>query len=168
MDLIVRHGPREERVRVRRVDGGFEVSLGSRTYHVDAGAAHPGLHSLRIDGAQHEVAVHREDEGVYCVSAGQVSEAVEVVDPLTHLAAQTRRGKGGKRRRRVNAYMPGRVVALLAQEGQEVTAGQGVVVLEAMKMENEIGAEHDGKIGKIFVQPGQPVEMGNPLFELEE
>jgi biotin carboxyl carrier protein len=168
MDLIVRNGPREERVGVRRVDGGFEVTLGGRTYHVDAGAAHAGLHSLRIDGAQHEVAVHREDEGVYWVSAGQVSGTVEVVDPLTHLAAQTRGGKGGKRRRRVTAYMPGRVVALLAEEGQPVTAGQGVVVLEAMKMENEIGAEHDGTIGTIFVQPGQAVEMGNPLFELEE
>jgi biotin carboxyl carrier protein len=168
MDLIVRLGTREERVGVRRVDGGFEVTLGDRTYHVDASAAHAGLHSLRIDGAQHEVAVHREEEGVYWVSAGQVSGAVEVVDPLTHLAAQARGGKGGKRRRRVTAYMPGRVVALLAEEGQPVTAGQGVVVLEAMKMENEIGAEHDGTIGKIFVQPGQAVEMGNPLFELEE
>ncbi|HEV8582276.1 MAG TPA: biotin/lipoyl-containing protein [Thermoanaerobaculia bacterium] len=167
MDLIVRLGIREERVRVRRVDGGFEVALGDRTYHVDAGAARGGLHSLRIDGAQHEVAVHRADEDVYWVSTGQHSAAVEVVDPLTHLASQTRGGKGGKRRQRVNAYMPGRVVALLAEEGQEVAAGQGIVVLEAMKMENEIGAEHNGRIGKIFVQPGQAVEMGNPLFELE-
>ncbi len=59
------------------------------------------------------------------------------------------------------------MVALLAVEGQEVAAGQGSLVLEAMKMENEIRVEHDGRIGKIFVQPGQPVEMGNPLFELE-
>jgi biotin carboxyl carrier protein len=167
MDLIVRHGEREERVRVRRTGSGFEVSLGDRTYHVDARAARAGLHSLRIDGEQHEVAVHPQEDGVYWVSTAQDSGPVEVADPLTHLAAQAHGGKGGKRHQRVNAYMPGRVVALLAEEGQEVTAGQGVLVLEAMKMENEIRAEHEGRIGKIFVQPGQAVEMGNPLFELE-
>jgi len=167
MELIVRHGEREERVRVRRDGDGFEVSLGDRTYHVDAGTARGGLHSLRIDGAQHEVAVHAQGDGVYWVSTAQGSGPVEVADPLSHLAAQSHGGKGGKRHRRVDAYMPGRVVALLAEEGQEVTAGQGILVLEAMKMENEIRAEHDGRIGKIFVQPGQPVEMGNPLFELE-
>lgn len=167
MDLIVRRGEHEERIQVRRTDSGFEVSLGDRSYHVEASTARAGLHSLRIDGAQHEVAVHRQGDGVYWVSTAEGSGPVEVVDPLTHLASQTRGGKGGRRRQRVDAYMPGRVVALLAEEGQEVAAGQGVLVLEAMKMENEISADHDGKIGKIFVQPGQAVEMGNPLFELE-
>ena len=167
MDLIVRHGEREERVRVRRAGGGFEVSLGGCTYRVDAGAARAGLHSLRIDGDQHEVAVHAQGDGVYWVSTAGGSGPVEVADPLTRLASQGAGGKGGKRRQRVNAYMPGRVVALLAEEGQEVLTGQGVLVLEAMKMENEIRAEHDGRIGRIFVQAGQAVEMGNPLFELE-
>ena len=167
MDLVARHGEREERVHVRRDGDGFEVRLGGRTYHVDVSAARSGLHSLRIDGAQHEVAVHPQEDGVYWVSTAAGSGPVEVADHLAHLAAQTRGGKGGKRRQRVNAYMPGRVVALLAEEGQEVTAGQGILVLEAMKMENEIRAEHDGRIGKVFVQPGQAVEMGNPLFELE-
>jgi biotin carboxyl carrier protein len=167
MDLIVRHGEREERVRVRRAGDGFEVSLGGHIYHVDARAARDGLHSLRINGTQHEVAVHPHEDGVYWVSTAEGSSPVEVADPLTHLASQTHGGKGGKRRQRVNAYMPGRVVALLAEEGQEITAGQGILVLEAMKMENEIRAEHDGRISKVFVQPGQAVEMGNPLFELE-
>jgi len=167
VDLIVRHGEREERVRVRRAGEGFEVSLGDHTYHVDAGAARAGLHSLRIDGAQHEVAVHPQSDGVYWVSTADGSGPVEVADPLTHLASQTHGGKAGKRRQRVDAYMPGRVVALLAEEGQEVTAGQGILVLEAMKMENEIRAEHDGRVGQFFVQPGQAVEMGNPLFEME-
>jgi biotin carboxyl carrier protein len=63
--------------------------------------------------------------------------------------------------------MPGRVVAVLVEVGAAVTAGQGIVVLEAMKMENEIRAEHDGTIAKIFVQPGQAVDSGNPLFEMD-
>ena len=92
---------------------------------------------------------------------------VSVTDPLTHLAAQTRGGGGAKRRQKITAYMPGRVVALLVEEGQAVTTGQGVVVLEAMKMQNEIRAEHDGTITRIHVQTGQAVEGGDPLFEMD-
>jgi biotin carboxyl carrier protein len=169
MELIVRHGDREEKVRVRRSDregDGYEVTVGDRTYHVDAIPAANAVHSLRIDGAQHEVSVRLKGED-YAVTSRHGTTTVSVTDPLTHLAAQTRGGKGGKRQRRVTAYMPGRVVAVLVEEGAAVTTGQGVVVLEAMKMENEIRAEQDGTIAKIFVQPGQAVDSGNPLFELE-
>jgi biotin carboxyl carrier protein len=167
MDLIVRQLDREERVRVRRNGDLYEVTLGDRAYQVDAAVARPGVYSLRIDGTQHEVAVHRQAEGAYRVSTRRGSAFVEVADPLTHLATQTRGGKDGRRRQTVKAYMPGRVVTLLIQEGQEVVTGQGILVLEAMKMENEIRAEHDGTVTQIHVQPGQAVESGNPLFELE-
>jgi biotin carboxyl carrier protein len=167
MDLVVRHGDREERVKIRRNDGGYEIVIGDRTYHVDAEAARSGLHSLRLDGVQHEVAVRRHGEDTWWVSTAHGAGPVEVSDPLTHLAAQTRGGKGGRRRQTVKAYMPGRVVTLLVEEGQEVTTGQGILVLEAMKMENEIRAEHDGAVTKIHVQPGQAVDTGDLLFELE-
>lgn len=167
MDLVVRHGDREETVKVRRNDEGYEIIIGDRTYQVDAQTARAGLHSLRLDGTQHEVAVRRHGEDAWWVSTIHGSGPVEVSDPLTHLAAQTRGGKGGRRRQTVKAYMPGRVVTLLVQEGQEVTTGQGILVLEAMKMENEIRAEHDGTVTKIHAQPGQAVDMGDPLFELE-
>jgi biotin carboxyl carrier protein len=62
--------------------------------------------------------------------------------------------------------MPGRVVAVLVAEGASVTPGQGLVVLEAMKMQNEIQAERPGTVKKIFVSPGQAVEGGDPLFEI--
>jgi len=166
MDLIAREGEREERARVRRIDGGYEVVVGDRTYHVDAAAAGDGVRSLRIDGEQHEVSVRRKGEDWVVVSRHGAA-TVSVTDPLTHLANQTRGGKGSRRHQRVDAYMPGRVVALLANEGDEVAAGQGVLVLEAMKMENEIRAEHEGRIVKIHVQAGQAVDSGDPLFEME-
>jgi biotin carboxyl carrier protein len=175
MELIVRQGEREEKVRVRRVDGGYEVTVGDRAYSVDALAPRPGLLSLRIDQdnkgpenvvAQHEVAVRSQGEGTYWVSTADGAGPVEVADPLAYLAAHTH-GGGGKRRQRVDAYMPGRVTAVLVEEGAAVTKGQGIIVLEAMKMENEIRAEHDGTVSKIHVQPGQAVDLGNPLFEME-
>jgi biotin carboxyl carrier protein len=167
MELIVRHGEREERVQVRRSGDGFEVKVGDRTYPVDALAAGRLIQSLRIEGAHHEVAVRLHGEGAYWVSTANGAGPVEVADPLTHLAAKAAGGKGGKKNKRMTAYMPGRVVAVLVQEGQQVEAGQGIVVLEAMKMENEIRAESDGTIRQIFVQPGQSVDGGDPLFEME-
>ncbi|HVG09300.1 MAG TPA: biotin/lipoyl-containing protein [Thermoanaerobaculia bacterium] len=166
MDLIVRRGEREERVQVRRNGTGYEVTIGERTYQVDAATARAGLRSLRIDGSQHEVAV-RPERDAYRVSTHSSACLVSVTDPLTHLAAKSNSGKGRRRNEKVTAYMPGRVVAILAQEGEAVTAGQGIVVLEAMKMQNEIRAEHDGTLVKIHVQSGQAVEGGDPLFELE-
>lgn len=167
MKLIVRLGEREEEVRVCRQAETWRVTVGQRTYEVDAAAAREGLSSLLIEGGQHEVAVRRQDESSWWVSTAQGGCSVEVADPLTHLARLTRGGESGRRKLKATAYMPGRVVTLLAAEGDEVAAGQGVLVLEAMKMENEIRAEYAGTLTKIHVQPGQAVDTGNPLFELE-
>src|SRR4029077_6352171 len=111
--LIVRQGEREEKVRVRRVDGVFEVTVGDRVYSVDALTARPSLLSLRIHRgpdivAHHEVAIRPQGEGTYWVSTAQGAGPVEVADPLAYLAVHTH-GGGGKRRQRVDAYMPGRV-----------------------------------------------------------
>ena len=168
IELVVRFGDREERVRVRRLDAHlWEVEVGGRVLGVDRVPTGPSLRSLLIAGAQHEVAVREEGEGRYVVSLDGAQRRVEVADPLTHLA---RRADGEGERRRaapVAAYMPGRVVAILVAEGQPVAAGQGVVVLEAMKMQNEIQAEHAGVVKRLLVTPGQAVELGEPLFEVE-
>jgi pyruvate carboxylase subunit B len=172
--VVVRDGTPVE-VEVERGDGGaYLVTVGDRAYTVDAAPVGAGAASLRIDGAQREIAVHplpgggAAGAGRYRLAAGghAVPAEVEVLDPLTHLAHQASAKAGGPTRREVTAYMPGRVVAILAPEGTEVTPGQGVVVLEAMKMENEIQAESAGTVRKLFVEVGQAVEGGDPLFEL--
>jgi biotin carboxyl carrier protein len=173
MELVVRFGEREERVRVRPLDEGaglYEVEVGERRYRVDRAAAGLSLWSLLIAGEQHEVAVRadgRRDDGAYLVSVGGAQRRVEVFDPLSHLA---RRAHGAAERpgaERVTAYMPGRVVAVLAAEGDTVAPGQGVVVLEAMKMQNEIQADRAGVLKRLHVSPGQAVEGGDPLFDVE-
>jgi glutaconyl-CoA/methylmalonyl-CoA decarboxylase subunit gamma len=165
MDLIA--GKQDQRLRIEPAKGGYQITIGDRQYVVDVARVRDGFYSLRLDGAQHEVAVARRPDGTYWVSDPHGAVAVPVADPLAHLAAQGGTAKGGRRRQRVTAYMPGRVVALLVAEGQAVEAGQGVLVLEAMKMQNEIQAEHAGTVTRILVQTGQPVDGGDPLFELE-
>jgi len=170
MELIVRHLEREEKVTLERHDHGYTVLVGSSTYQIDLASAQAGaLLSLRLDdGRQYEVAVRRTGSahhGTYHVSSFRGVHAVEVMDPLTHLAEQARSEAGGAKGA-VRAYMPGRVVEILVAEGDAVVKGQGVVVLEAMKMKNEIAADCDGHIVAIKVQTGQAVEGGDVLFEI--
>jgi biotin carboxyl carrier protein len=68
----------------------------------------------------------------------------------------------------VKTPMPGRVIKVLVKEGDEVKVGQPLVVVEAMKMENELGAERDGVVKKVFVSPGATVEGGARLLEIGE
>src|SRR5207302_65535 len=70
-------------------------------------------------------------------------------------------------RREVRAAMPGKVVAVLIEAGAAVTRGQGLLVIEAMKMENEVVAPRDGTVQEIRVQPGQAVEAGELLAVVE-
>ena len=69
--------------------------------------------------------------------------------------------------RTIVAPMPGLVVKVEVEVGQAVRAGQGVVVVEAMKMENELKAPADGVVAKIHVEPRQTVEKGTVLITLE-
>ena len=76
-------------------------------------------------------------------------------------------GKGSAGKAMLTSPMPGKVVKLLVGEGQEVEAGQGVIVVEAMKMENELKAAVAGKVKEIFVEEGQVVESGAKLLLVE-
>lgn len=181
MDLIVSRGEHDQEVHLeRRPDGSWRVDVGERSYTVDVATAgqllslrlakdagDPDSPSRQAAGRQFEVAVRRvSNRGscVYQVSSRRGVESVTVTDPLTHLMQQANpgRGAGGV----VEAMMPGRVVDVLVEEGTEVESGQGVVVLEAMKMKNEIQAESDGTVKKIHVEAGQNVEAGDALFEI--
>jgi len=157
-------GQRE--VRVERSSSGYTVSLDGRSFEVDHAALGPSQRSLIIEGRQLEVGVLRESRGRYRISSAAGDETLEVRDPLDHLA-QMAASDPILGTASVTAYMHGRVVGVLVGVGDRVAAGQGVVVLEAMKMENEIQTEIDGVVKEIFVESGQSVEGGDPLFEIE-
>ena len=170
MQLIVKQGERQEEVRLdRREDGTYRVEVGERTFEIDVATA-GDIVSLSVDdGRQFEVAVRRLKGREHCryqVSSVRGVDVVEVMDPLAYMLELVRpdAGAGGAK---VSAMMPGRVVEILVEEGAEVEKGQGVLVVEAMKMKNEIHAETSGRVGKLFVEAGQNVEGGDPLFEIE-
>lgn len=169
MELVVKEKDRDAgQVHLERTDSGYQVRVGEKTYDVDVAHVGGDVRSLLIEGRQFIVSVRSQGNGKYKVSHSDGSKDVELMDPLTHLAREahgTGRGSGDEQ---VEAYMPGRVVRILVEEGQQVEAGEGVLVLEAMKMENEILAEHGGTVKKILVEEGQAVEGGDVLFELTD
>jgi len=169
MKLIARHGEREEQVSVERDPADpelFVVTVGERRHRVRWAHTVGSMRRLLLDGAQYEVAVVRADGG-YLVSAGGAESLVEVLDPLTALLESGAGGGARKRSSHVRAYMPGRVVSIFVAEGDAVEAGQPLIVLEAMKMQNEIVAEHKGVVKKIHVTAGDSVDGGAPLFDFE-
>ncbi len=174
MDLYIRRGEVTEKVSVERDGNTYVVSIGERKHQVDALRLPNGLWSLsplandqEALRPQREVAVWTGTDGKTRVTSATDAWDLEVTDPLTHLANSAGATSGRRRSQKVTALMPGRVVAVLAEAGQTVETGQGIVVLEAMKMQNEILADHEGTLKAVFVTAGQPVEKGDPLFELE-
>ncbi len=171
MELVIRRGTEDERLRVERRGEGFVVAIegesGERRYEIDRAVLRANLASLLVDGRQFDVTVRPLADGRYQVGWDGQSEALEVADPLTHLARVSRGADAGKGRQQIHAYMPGRVVALRVVEGQAVQAGEPLLVLEAMKMQNEIQAEREGTVRKLHVQSGEAVEGGDLLLEIE-
>ncbi len=167
MQLVSRVAGKTEPITVERHQGRYVVEIGGVRHEVDTRALGPWVLSLLVEGASHEVAVVRLNDGNYSVDWRGRSVVVELVDPLTHLA-ETSRGEGGKQGKKiVKAYMPGRVVEVRVQAGDSVEAGQPMIVLEAMKMQNEIQAERSGLVSRVFVTAGEAVEGGDPLVEVD-
>jgi pyruvate carboxylase subunit B len=143
-----------------RVDGREEQA------HLTVIPGTPVRHLL-VGSASLAIVVEQREGGEWRLTVGGTSHLAEVVDERTrHIRTLT--GDGGKAAgpAHLKAPMPGLVVRILAKEGEAVQAGQGLVVLEAMKMENELRAATGGVVGAIRVSLGQAVEKGQVLIEL--
>lgn len=164
----------------------YYVTIGERTFEIelDAGAVRldgtevsadlrvvPGtpLHHLTLDGASHALhAVPGTETGMWTLHTDGARLDVEVVDQRTRaIRAMTARAAKPRGPRPVKAPMPGLVVRMLVAAGERVRAGQGVAIVEAMKMENELRADADGVVARIAVAPGQAVEKGAVMIEFE-
>jgi len=154
---------RTARAEVRGADGRYTVVVDGRASEVDVREAGPHIMSLIIGGRSHEVGIERCEGGYRVAVRGKVL-AVDLVEAARGTAVP-RRAAGGPAR--VQAPMPGKLVRVLVAAGEEVGAGQGLVVMEAMKMENEIRAPRAGRVKEAPVREGQAVETGALLVLLE-
>ncbi len=146
--------------------GRFRITLGEGVVEVDAAFPEPGVVHLVRDGEAFEVDVQRTERGRAVTVYGTVYEATVVDERAKALAALGGLGGAGGGDEVVSTSMPGKVVAVLVTEGQAVAAGDGIVVVEAMKMENELRAVGDGVVKTVHVADGEAVEGGAPLVTI--
>ncbi len=124
-----------------------------------------GVWSLvTAEGRQAEVRIERRPDGAMRVRIGAVTFEFDLLDDLTARALLATGGRVVRKAKHVAAAMPGRVLRVLVAPGDAVAQGQPLVVLEAMKMENEVKSPQDGVVSAVAVQAGQPVNAGDVLI----
>jgi 3-methylcrotonyl-CoA carboxylase alpha subunit len=165
--LVARIGDRIEEVTVEPHEGRFRIRVGARTHEVEARRLGRFVRSLIVDGESHEAAVFRSGPRAWTVGWEGEAIEIELTDPLAYQAEKAHGDVHRHGRHLVTAYMPGRVVAVAVAEGDRVEPGQRLVVLEAMKMQNELQSDRAAVVRRVHVEPGEAVEGGDPLVELE-
>lgn len=144
----------------------YEVKIDGETARVDAARSGRTIYSIIENGRQFEVVIDESGPRGFDVLVGGQLLHLEAMDERSRLLASTGKAAASGPQR-VEAEMPGKVVKIVAAVGSEVVEGQGVVILEAMKMENEIKSPVDGIVREIGVAEGQTVESGALLFVVE-
>lgn len=149
-------------VDLERDGPGWRFMLDGQPVVADAVAIAPNLVSLLLDGHSYEVSIAPLSDGSLKLLVGSQEFTAEVADPRAWRA----RGHGTfqvEGRQQVAAAMPGKVVRILVQAGEKVEAGQGLLVVEAMKMQNEIRSPKSGVVERLLVKEGQSVNAGEIL-----
>ncbi len=168
MRYVVHVGGDEIDLSVDRTDDGVAVTLGDRVEVADlVRVGSTPVYSMILGGRSYEVSVHRRN-GEYEVVLGGETFSVRVLDERAmRMAAAAGGGPDEKAVEVVKAPMPGVVIGIAVEVGHEVSSGQGVVTLEAMKMENELKSETGGVVKEIRVELGQGVSQGETLIVIE-
>jgi biotin carboxyl carrier protein len=155
----------EEKTRVvelEREAAGWRVTLDGQPIAVDAAEISPNTLSMLLDGQCFEFRVTPSPDGKLKLQAATQEFTAEVMDP--RVWSGRRHGPAeAEGRQQIVAPMPGKVVRLLVKEGDHVEAGQGLLVVEAMKMQNEIRSPMSGTVERVLAREGQPVNAGEVL-----
>jgi acetyl/propionyl-CoA carboxylase alpha subunit len=144
--------------------GVIEAEIGGRKYTFLGKAVEPGVYWLTKDNQSFEVGVGQTVDG-YLVSLLGRQISVEILDTRNALRRAAQHDHDGVAQ--IRAPMPGKVIKVLAAEGAEVEPNQGIVVLEAMKMQNEIKSPKKGVVRKIGVTEGAAVNAGDFIASVE-
>jgi propionyl-CoA carboxylase alpha chain len=151
---------REVAVAYRFRRDGVEIAVDGEPLAIALVSATPERVVLDVEGVRRAFAVHHTDDAVYVddpAGSATLGRVPRFPDPSAHAAAGS-----------LLAPMPGAVVRVAAAQGDRVTVGQPLVVLEAMKMEHTVAAPVDGVVAALHVRPGDQVESGQALAVVEE
>jgi biotin carboxyl carrier protein len=143
----------------------WECVLDGRKIFLDAISTQNGVLSLLIEGKSYEVKQENAGEATNII-VGNQRFAVELRDPRS-LRSRRHSDSAVAGPRKITAPMPGKVVRILAPVGAQVELGQGILVIEAMKMQNELKSPKKGVVIRLNADEGTAVEAGQVLAEVE-
>jgi biotin carboxyl carrier protein len=144
----------------------YRVSVDGHEFVVDGKKTGRTNYSLIVDNRSFEIEVdNSEDE--YRVLVDGRNYHVNLVDERRVRIGGAQSGTQLQGRQKVSVPMPGKIIAVLVSEGDTVEKGQGLVIVEAMKMENEVRSPIAGEVKEIKVAPGETVEGGAVLLIVE-
>jgi biotin carboxyl carrier protein len=157
------NGAAKRVVEIARVENGWRISLDGHLLDADVAEVAPHTLSILLRGRVHEVRVAPAPNGALQIQDGLHAFIAQVIDPR---AWRSRRHGAAEAegRQQVAAPMPGKIVRVLVQAGEKVEAGQGLVVVEAMKMQNEIRSPKSGSVERVLASEGQAVNAGDVLM----
>lgn len=166
-ELIVTADGRDRTVTIEGPlpDGRFRVAIDGAERLVDARAVRPGTWSLVIDGKNFVVDLDPRRTGI-AASVGASEALLQVEDALHRRLSQAAGTRVAAQGESIRAPIAGKVVKVLVAPGDQVAVGAAVIVLEAMKMENELVAERGGTVTAIHKTAGQAVDTGDLLVDL--
>jgi biotin carboxyl carrier protein len=145
-------------------DGSLLVNGEKR--EVDFRALGPSQYSILDEHMSYELTIEEREDAIEVLMRGRLYD-VEVLDERAQLLASRSGGLQAESGEiSIKSPMPGLIVAVKVDTGQEVKAGQTVIILESMKMQNELKAPRDGVVQSITVQPGQTVEQNKVLVKI--
>ncbi|TAM10554.1 MAG: biotin/lipoyl-binding protein [Nevskiaceae bacterium] len=155
-------GAAEHAIELSRAAHGYRLHLGDQVipFEMESCGAHRAR--LRIAGHTHDLRLITAGDDVFIQLDGE-AHALRYVDPLAHFEATARGGAADT----IRAPMPGSIVAVAVQEGEAVTRGQALLVMESMKMETTITAPRDGVIATVAYEKGQTFERDALLVALQ-
>jgi biotin carboxyl carrier protein len=155
-------GEKKRVVELERNASGWRAKLDGQPAAVDPAEISPNTLSILLDGQSFEITVTPSPDGKWQLHTGTREFIAEVIDPRAW-SGRRHSSVQAEGRQQIVAPMPGKVVRLLVKAGEHVEAGQGLLVVEAMKMQNEIRSPKSGTVERILAQEGQPVNAGEVL-----
>ncbi|NIA10362.1 MAG: biotin/lipoyl-binding protein [Nitrospiraceae bacterium] len=157
----------EYKVDVDEVEANkFEVAIDDKSYMVDTQLTESNVYSLIVNGESFETDVDSKDGTFDVVTEGDLFK-IEVMDELKLKMLARRGGGAAEGKQIIKSEMPGAIIDVKVKVGDEVKEGDVLLILEAMKMQNEIKSPKDGEVKEVFVKAGENIDADAKMVVVE-
>ena len=168
MKLIAETNKQKHEIEIKRVDEKVFADIDGRQYELEASAPEPNVYLFKHDGKVYQIFVSpkQNTNEPFSVNVGNHNFDVKIIDPkrLHGTSSASEQSDGAAE---IKTAMPGKLVRVLVEPGAEIRQGDGVLVVEAMKMQNEMKSPKDGIVKEIRFAEGATVNAGDVLAVIE-